>query len=113
MKNLNLKKIREQLGGVTQNDLATMIGVTLRTVQRYENESQVPESIYKAIQYEILTKSSVENVVSEPMEEYRISVSGNYEKEYLEKMNALLSERINFLESELKRIKSNSKKQAS
>ncbi len=49
---LDIKRIRAENGNLTQADFANRLEISLRTVQKYESGSLIPESIKKLIRYE-------------------------------------------------------------
>jgi len=49
---IDLKKIREQNGFMTQSEMADKLGVKLRTVQKYEQGFPIPKSMEKLIVHE-------------------------------------------------------------
>ena len=53
MSNLDLKKIRADLGNLTQSQMADRLGVTLRTYQNYEQKGEMPPNMKKLLEYEI------------------------------------------------------------
>lgn len=64
---LDLKKIRDDYN-LTQTELGKKLGLTLRTIQNYENGTPIPDAVQKLIQYEFF---SHQNQVSEPMQSYK------------------------------------------
>jgi transcriptional regulator with XRE-family HTH domain len=68
MNALEIKKNRKKLG-FTQEELAKMIGVSLKTISNYEKGEVIPATKI-AILHNILTIPDI-NIVEEPNEEYK------------------------------------------
>jgi phage repressor protein C with HTH and peptisase S24 domain len=66
MKGLDLKKIREENGGLTQLEMAKRLGVKFRTYQNYEYLDKIPTVIEKLVKYEMFSDK-----VSEPPQQYQ------------------------------------------
>lgn len=71
MNDINVAKIREELG-LTQGELASLLGVVLRTVQNWESGAKIPNSKYAILRKLILEREmtkSEDGVI--PVEPYR------------------------------------------
>jgi DNA-binding XRE family transcriptional regulator len=74
MNSLELKELRKKQG-LTQQQLANLIGVSLKTVQNYEKGEVIPET-----KHEILRNVLNPMVINEPNTEYKIIQTNCEEK---------------------------------
>lgn len=114
---MDAKKIREKREelGLTQSELATLIGVSLRTIQNYEKDGVIPSSKYEILR-NVLNTSNINitgdnniantGVVGEPEQIYgnpdflrkRIK-EVEEENAQLKKDKAILQEFVTFLQN--------------
>lgn len=78
-----IKKLREQLG-MTQDAFAELCGVSLRTVQNWENGKKIPESTKRLLKFIALKDETVssydsqsERVQDEERKGHNVTVGGN------------------------------------
>lgn len=69
MKSLEVKENRKRLG-LTQKDLAKLIGVSLKTISNYEKGEVIPDSKKELLRSVLLRNKN--DLVSEPSEGYEI-----------------------------------------
>lgn len=69
IKGKDLKTFREKYN-LTQSDLAKMLGMSLRTVQDYENKNQIPEKKREFLHNILITKAADMQNISEPEPTY-------------------------------------------
>jgi len=69
-----LKKMRKE-AGLTQQELANLIGVSLKTIQNYENGEVIPET-----KHEILHRVLSKAIVKEPETSYEFTSKECFEK---------------------------------
>ena len=81
MKAIQLKKMRKN-SGFTQQELANLIGVSLKTIQNYESGEVIPET-----KHEILHRVLSKTILNDPQSNYEIT-----QKEHFEKVEKLLNE---------------------
>lgn len=68
MNALDLKKIREKAGNLTQKEMAERLGIKTRTYQNYELTGDIPEYMQKLIRYSFFDDTKHE--VNEPKSNY-------------------------------------------
>lgn len=75
---VDIKKLREQLG-LTQEELAVKIGVSIRTVQNWESGGKIPESTLRLLQLisEDETVSSPDQQNGGEPKSHNVTVGGN------------------------------------
>ena len=103
MRMFNVKEEREKLG-LTQTELAEKIGVSLRTVQNYENGEVIPKS-----KYEILRNVFGDNIAQSNVHGDNINKDTfNATDKFIELLKAK-DEQINKLINIIEKISSNGK----
>lgn len=77
MNAIEIKEKRKKLG-LTQKELANLIGVSVQTVNGYENGKEIPSTKYQILDT-ILNKEGINHTLKEPPEVY-ILTSGTHKK---------------------------------
>lgn len=85
MNAIEIKEKRKKLG-LTQKELANLVGVSTQTINGYENGKEIPSTKFQILD-KILNQKIDISMVQEPNEEY-ISLSG-YDKKILENIEEL------------------------
>lgn len=88
MNNIEIRKKRKELG-LTQEDLAKKLGVSLKTISNYEKGEVIPSSKQELLQ-EILNKKEELHVIKEPTETYN---KGNGTLKKIEDIRENIAER--------------------
>ena len=88
MKAIEIKEKRKKLG-LTQKELANLIGVSVQTVNGYENGKEIPTTKYQILDT-ILNKEEINYMINEPPELYILN-SGTYKK--IEEIKEIIKER--------------------
>lgn len=77
MKALDIREKRKKLG-YTQKDLANLIGVSVQTINNYENGKEIPSTKYQILD-KILNSDEAE-ILKEPDSDYEINESNCIQK---------------------------------
>jgi transcriptional regulator with XRE-family HTH domain len=88
MKAIEIKEKRKKLG-LTQKELANLIGVSVQTVNGYENGKEIPTTKYQILDT-ILNKEEINYMINEPPELYILN-SGTHKK--IEQIQEIIKER--------------------
>lgn len=94
---IDLKKIRQENGSLTQSEMADKLGINLRTVQKYEQGFPIPKSMEKLIIYEFNLAEQKEHVPRDIVEETHAMISMLEEKLNTKDGRVVSSIKENFL----------------
>ncbi|MFH6982801.1 helix-turn-helix domain-containing protein [Marinoscillum luteum] len=109
MNDLDIKKIRRAYG-ITQQELADKLDVSLKTVQNYEAGRKIPDKMKQLVRYSFPEKGN--SYVQWSQEDYNQLNVGHLLSEInmLKEIKKLQADKIKFLELEKDRLESDLRK---